>query len=57
MSHWCEQHPKYSAKRKPGSLCGKCWALFFLKNPEEKQEVLDTYEELATMKEDYHGRV
>lgn len=26
MSHWCEQHPKYSAKRKPGSLCGKCWA-------------------------------
>lgn len=36
MSHWCKTHPAYSAKREPRSLCGHCWMLYFLKNPELK---------------------
>ncbi len=34
MSEWCPTHPKYSAKRQPKSLCGHCWKLWLLKNPE-----------------------
>lgn len=55
MSHWCKSHPRYEAKRKPRSTCEDCWKLYFLKNPDEKQEVLDTYEELAKMKGDFYG--
>lgn len=55
MSNWCQSHPRYEAKQKPGSTCGDCWKLYFLKNPEEKQEVIDTYEELSKIKEDFHG--
>lgn len=51
--NWCQQHPRYEAKRKPNSLCGRCWSLFFLKNPEEKEAVKDTYVELSKMKEDF----
>jgi hypothetical protein len=36
MSNWCQSHPTYSAKREPNSLCGKCWSLFNLKNPERR---------------------
>lgn len=36
MSHWCQSHPKYEAKREPNSLCGECWRLWFFKNPELK---------------------
>ncbi len=36
MRDWCKEHPKYEAKRKPGSTCGTCWHLYFLKNPEAK---------------------
>lgn len=36
MSDWCKHHPKYEAKRKPGSVCGRCWELWFLRNPELK---------------------
>lgn len=55
MSHYCKSHPRYEAKRKSGSTCRACWKLYFLKNSEEKQEVLDTYEELAKMKGDYNA--
>lgn len=55
MSHWCKDHPRYEGQnRKPGSGCKRCWELYFLRNPEEKQEVMDTYEELAKMKEKFH---
>lgn len=54
MSDWCPTHKNYSAKRKPGSTCGACWRLYFLKNPEERQEVIDTYEDLAKMKGDFN---
>jgi len=53
MSNWCQTHPKYSAKRAPRSLCGDCWRLYFLKNPEEKTVVLETYTELEKMKDDF----
>jgi hypothetical protein len=43
MSHFCTVHPRYEAKREPNSLCGKCWLLFFYKNPEQKREFRDTY--------------
>ncbi len=35
---WCNQHPRYSAKRQPNSICGRCWSLWFLRNPEDKLE-------------------
>lgn len=36
MSHWCKLHPRYEAKREPNSVCGDCWHLWHLKNPELK---------------------
>lgn len=51
MSHWCKQHPRYAAKRTPGSVCGDCWALFFLKNPEEKDRLKETYQEAERLRE------
>jgi hypothetical protein len=38
MSHWCASHPRYEAKRPPGSLCGECWKLYLLRCPEHNQE-------------------
>lgn len=35
MSDWCPTHKTYSAKRPPKSLCGKCFELWFLRNPED----------------------
>jgi len=34
MSHYCQDHPAYAAKREPSGLCGRCWQLYFYKNPE-----------------------
>jgi hypothetical protein len=45
MSNWCAVHPRYEAKRKPGSICGECWRLYFLKNPEEKPRYQETYQD------------
>lgn len=53
MMAWCKTHPRCSAKRMPNSLCGRCFQLYFLKNPEEKTVVLETYEELSKMKDDF----
>jgi len=36
MSHFCKDHPRYEAKREPKALCGDCYRLWFLKNPELK---------------------
>lgn len=36
MADWCPIHKTYSAKRAPGSTCGNCWALWFLRCPEER---------------------
>jgi hypothetical protein len=44
MSHFCTVHPRYEAKRAPNSICGKCWQLFFYKNPELKIGAIDTYD-------------
>ena len=41
MSHYCQTHPRYEAKREPNSLCGECWRLWFLKNPEPRSERRD----------------
>lgn len=38
MSDYCKEHPRYSAKRAPNSLCGDCFKLWFLKNPELKHD-------------------
>lgn len=38
MSDYCPQHPRYSAKRAPNSLCGNCFRLWFLRNPELKHD-------------------
>lgn len=52
MSHWCKRHPRYEAKRTPKAICGDCWALFLLKNPEHPNRhqfkpTLDITEELS----------
>lgn len=52
MSHWCATHPRYSAKRQPNSLCGDCWKLWFLRNPEEKERLTDTYREAEALRAD-----
>lgn len=39
MSHWCQQHVSYEAKRQPQSACDACWRLYFLSHPEEKPPV------------------
>lgn len=52
MSDWCRSHPRYEAKRKPLSLCGQCWKLYFLRNPEKKvvvQESRHTTERVYSM--------
>lgn len=38
MSDYCKAHPRYSAKRPPNSLCGRCFELYFLRNPELKHD-------------------
>jgi hypothetical protein len=38
MSHYCETHPRYEAKREPNSICGNCWQLYFLRCPEIKHD-------------------
>lgn len=43
MSHYCQQHPRYEAKRKPGSVCGRCWQLYFFSHPEEKLPTTEYY--------------
>ena len=53
MSHWCGSHPRYEAKREPGSLCGHCWRLWFLKNPELKSDTVRVYEEGKTLETDF----
>lgn len=53
MMHWCKEHPRYEAKRRPGSLCGKCWQLWFMRNPEQKVVAQESYVELSKMREDY----
>lgn len=53
MSHWCATHPRYSAKRKPNSVCGECWKLYFLKNPEAKQIAHESYVELEKLQGDF----
>lgn len=47
MADWCKSHPRYSAKKTPGSLCGSCWALWFLKNPEDWRNTTSFKAELA----------
>lgn len=54
MADWCGEHPRYSAKRKPNSLCGKCWALWFIRNPEFKVEMQETYGELSRLANDFN---
>ena len=46
MADWCQDHPRYSARRPPRSLCGRCWQLWFYTNPEDgrrndKERVVD----------------
>lgn len=36
MADYCKQHPRYSAKKEPNSLCGKCFELWFIRCPEER---------------------
>lgn len=38
MSHYCTSHPRYSAKKEPNSLCGRCYELWHLRCPERKEE-------------------
>ncbi len=42
MSDWCKEHPRYSAKRMPNSICGECWKLYFIRNPEDKERLQET---------------
>ncbi|MDH5667851.1 MAG: hypothetical protein OEY86_07570 [Nitrospira sp.] len=51
MSDWCKEHPRYSAKRTPNSVCGRCWVLYFIKNPEEKDRLRETYREAEGLRE------
>lgn len=47
MSHYCKEHPAYSAKREPSGLCARCWQLWFYKNPESKEGLMRVYREAA----------
>jgi len=38
MSEYCQVHPRYSARREPNSLCGRCWQLWHLRCPEIKHD-------------------
>lgn len=49
MSHYCQDHPRYEAKREPSGLCGACWRLYFYKNPEAKEVLKRTYQEAAEL--------
>ena len=51
---WCDQHPTYTAKREPAGLCGRCWQLWFYKNPEAKDVLQRTYQEAGDL--DYEER-
>lgn len=53
MADYCKSHPRYSAKRMPKSLCGKCFELYFLAHPEDKQRVVETYTDLAKLQDDF----
>lgn len=44
---WCEDHKNYRAQREPSGLCGKCWALYFYKNPESREGLMRVYREAA----------
>ena len=55
MSHFCKEHPKYEAKREPSGLCGKCWALYFYKNPESKEGLMRVYREAKDLLTDAEG--
>lgn len=46
---WCPEHKTYSAKREPSGLCGRCWQLFFYKNPEHIEVLKRTYQEAETI--------
>lgn len=37
MSHWCNNHVTYEAKRRPTGDCARCWHLYRLSHPEEKR--------------------
>lgn len=50
--HWCGEHPRYEAKREPAGLCGRCWSLFFIKNPEAKEVLQREYREAEGLKVD-----
>jgi hypothetical protein len=41
MSHFCQTHPRYEAKREPNSLCGECWTLWFYRCPERKDFMVE----------------
>ena len=55
MSHYCKEHPRYEAKREPSGLCGKCWALYFYKNPESKEGLMRVYREAKDLLTDAEG--
>ena len=55
VSHYCKEHPKYEAKREPSGLCGKCWALYFYKNPESKEGLMRVYREAKDLLTDAEG--
>ena len=51
MSHYCKEHPRYEGKRTPGSICKLCWKLYFIRNPEDKPRLLDTYRDCEKLRE------
>lgn len=51
MSHYCPEHKRYEAKREPSGLCGRCWSLWFLKNPEAKEVLQRKYREAEEIKQ------
>ena len=51
MADYCKAHPRYSAKRPPKSLCGKCFELWFLRNPEDPKNTQGFRTAIAIAKE------
>lgn len=43
MSHYCKSHPRFEGKSIPKSICGDCWHLYFIRNPEDKERLQGTY--------------
>lgn len=56
MSEWCASHPRYQAKREPGSICGRCWQLFFLRCPEIKYDYRRIRQEQGEARAAEHGQ-